>query len=237
MQWSLKALKDNISILYGDEQIKLVSPSLDSIFENQEFARYHYSELNRLVKEHMEGLDGAHDYVDLILTNDNDIRNSEYDYGISYKANIMALVRNLHSINDLLAHTIYFSLGLNLIKKTHINPRCLNLYQVKEKLKHIKSAAGLIIDLERMMSHEDSKYLNSLVNHSKHRANIAPKLTYELNNSGAGIYKFLFQEFEYDDITYEAKLADPFLNSMYDRQSQLIIEIGNKINLLVAEAC
>jgi hypothetical protein len=237
MQWSLKALKENIYTLYGDEQLKLVSPSLDSIFENQDFVRYHYSELNRLVKEHMEGIDGAHDYVDLILTNEIDILNKQYDYGISYKANIMALVRNLHSINDLLAHTIYFSLGLNLIKKTQIKPRCLNLYQVKEKLKHIKNATGLISDLEKMMSHEDNQYLNSLVNHSKHRANIAPKLSYELNNSGADIYKFSFQEFEYDDITYEKKLADPFLNSMYDHQSQLIIEIGNKINLLVAEAC
>ena len=185
VQWSLVDLKNTISDLYGREQVKLISPSLESIFQNQDFARYHYSELNRLVEEHFDVLDDKQNYLKLILTNDADVRNKEHDYGIAYKANIMALLKNLHSISDLLAHTIYFALGLNLKAQTKINPRYLNLQKVADKLTNINGASDLVNELNALTSHEDSIYLNCLVNHSKHSSNIAPNLSYELEKNGS----------------------------------------------------
>ncbi len=237
VQWSLIDLKNTISNLYGAEQVKLISPSLESIFQNQDFARYHYSELNRLVEEHFEGLDDDQDYLKLILTNDVDVRNKEHDYGIAYKANIMALLKNLHSISDLLAHAIYFALGLNLKEKTEINPKYLNLKKVIDKLANIDGASDLVNDLNALTSHEDNIYLNSLVNHSKHRSNISPNLSYELAKTGVDSYKFSFQEFDYDEVSYGSKLVKPFLNNMYNYQSESIIKIGNKINTLAEVAC
>ena len=234
MQWSIKELEDNIAKLFGDEQVKLVSPSLQSIFENQDFARYHYTEVNRLIKEHMDGKSAGDDYISLVLTNDNETRNSEYYFGISYKANIMALVKSLHSITDLLAHTIYYSLGLNLAKKTKIKPRNLNLYQVKEKLNHCSDSKGLISELMNLTNHENYRYLNALVNHSKHRSNITSKLTYALKESGADIYKLSFHSFKYDGDNYDHEPVDSYIKNEFDRQSELIIKIGNKINKLVA---
>ena len=117
MSWSLTELKNSIETLHGTEQVKLLSPCLESIFQNQDFARYHYSELNRLVQEHFDGLEDKTNYLKLILTNDIEVINNEHDYGIAYKAHILAILKNLHSISDLLAHAIYFALGLNLKEK------------------------------------------------------------------------------------------------------------------------
>ncbi|WP_025672951.1 hypothetical protein [Salinivibrio socompensis] len=57
MTWYIKELKDNVSELYGEEQAKALSIALDSIFENQDFARFHYAEVQRLIKGHMAGRD------------------------------------------------------------------------------------------------------------------------------------------------------------------------------------
>lgn len=237
VQWSLMDLKNTITDSYGGEQVKLISPSLESIFQNQDFARYHYSELNRLVEEHFEGLEDKQDYLKLILTNDADVRNKEHNYGIAYKANIMALLKNLHSISDLLAHAIYFALGLNLKEQTRINPKYLNLKKVIDKLVNINGASDLVDDLNALTSHEDNIYLNSLVNHSKHRSNIVPNLSYELEKTGIDAYKFSFQEFDYGEISYGSKLVKPFLKNMYNYQSKSIINIGNKLNSLAKNTC
>ena len=63
------------------------------------------------------------------------------------------------------------------------------------KLANINGANYLVNDLNALTSHEDNIYLNSLVNHSKHRSNIAPNLSYELAKTGVDAYKFSFQEF------------------------------------------
>ena len=236
MSWSIINLKNTITEMFGKDQINLVEPSLESIFENQDFSRFHYSELQRLITSHVDGKNSSEDYFKLVMTNDNDVKNDEYEFKIACKANIMAFVRSLHSNADLLAHTIYYSLGLNLSKETELNPRQINIFNIKTKLEKMQGTCSLINELNNLTDHKDFKYLNSLVNHSKHRANISSNLTYQLKNTGKSIYQFFFQKFEYDKINYEEQSTDSFLNREYDRQSEAVIVIGNTINECVEHA-
>jgi hypothetical protein len=169
MSWSILDLKTKVLEKYGEEQINLLTPSLESIFENQEFSRFHYSEFQRFIDSHVDGKNSSKDYIGLVITNYHDVKNEEHEFKIACKANVMALVRSLHSISDLLAHTIYYSLGLNLSTQTKLTPRKISLYNIKKKLKFVEGSSLLSKELKVFSTHTDFEYLDSLVNHSKHR--------------------------------------------------------------------
>ncbi|MFA0630253.1 hypothetical protein AB4589_21155 [Vibrio sp. 10N.222.49.A3] len=90
MTWYIKDLKDYVSGLYGEEQQQALSISLDSIFENQDFARFHYAEVQRLIKGHMEERNPAYDYVKLMLATDAETLNAEFEFKLAYRANVFA---------------------------------------------------------------------------------------------------------------------------------------------------
>ncbi|NVK71994.1 MAG: hypothetical protein HWE24_00835 [Oceanospirillaceae bacterium] len=233
MSWKIKQLKDDVCLLFDEEQAKKLSPSLDSIFENQDFSRFHYFEVQRLIEEHMKGKNSARDYMRLVLTNDKDTLNSEYEFKTGCRANIFALLKNLHSITDFLAHVLYFSFGLDRLNTTKIDPKILNLYRVKKKIKEHLDTPNLLVLLDHLTENSDYKYLRDIVNHSKHRSNIMSQLKYDLQKHGKDIYKISIFAFSIDGKSYNAREASDFLNSEYNRQSELVIEIGNEINKTV----
>lgn len=233
MKWSIKNLRDDIYCLYGEEQLAELNSSLESIFENHDFSRYHYAEIQRLIESHMIGKDPYYDYVRLIIDTDSETRDSEHEFSLAYRANVLALLKNLHSINDFLAHTIYFALGLNFNSKHVISPRALTLYKVKQKLKYVDGVEQLLQLLYSLTEHPDNIYLKELVNYTKHRANIMSQITYDSNKTGKDIYQISIVEFEGDVRKYKPRLVDDFLSSEYNRQNGLIIRIGNEINDIV----
>ncbi|WP_025738948.1 hypothetical protein [Salinivibrio socompensis] len=107
-------------------------------FENQDFARFHYAEVQRLIKGHMEGKNPTYDYVKLTLATDEETLNAEFEFELAYRANVFALLKNLHSISDFLAHVLYYAFGLDLCYQTSITPEKLNLYYTKKSLEKIK---------------------------------------------------------------------------------------------------
>lgn len=233
MKWYLKDLRDDVLCLYGEEQLVKLNSSLESIFENHDFSRYHYAEIQRLIESHMEGKDPCSDYVRLVLDTDSGTRNSEYEFSLAYRANVLALLKNLHSVNDFLAHTVYFSLGLNLGAKCVIAPRALTLYQVKKKLKLVDGTEQLLSLLNDLTEYPDNIYLKDFVNYTKHRANIMSRITYDSNKFGKDIYQIFIVDFDGDDGKHESRLVDNFLNSEYERQNELVMRIGNEINEIV----
>ncbi|WP_156111734.1 hypothetical protein [Vibrio navarrensis] len=226
MTWYIKDLKDYVSELYGEEQRQALSSSLDSIFENQDFARFHYAEVQRLIKEHMEGKNPAYDYVKLMLATDAETLNAEFEFKLAYRANVFALLKNLHSISDFLAHVLYYAFGLNLCKQTFIKPDQLNLYHTKKSLEKIQITDELKALIDSLTNHNDYRYLRDLVNHTKHRSNILSRLTYDSNQVGEDVYQVSFLPFE----NYGTVAVNEYLHREYDRQSSIVIEIGQHIN-------
>lgn len=227
--WHIKALKDDVFKLYGEVQCNALSEPLNSIFENQEFSRFHYAEIQRHLQEHMVGKNSAHDYVRLILTEDADVLNKEHEFKLAYRANVFALLKNLHSVTDFLAHVLYYSFGLNLRSDTLIKSDRINLYRTKKSLEKVGVPDALMNLLILLTEHEDYIYLHDLVNHTKHRSNILSKLTYDANKTGVDIYQTTFLPFEkHDSVT-----VNEFLHREYDRQSELVVRIGQQINHVV----
>jgi hypothetical protein len=236
MSWSIQDLKSIILDMFNEAQVELARAPLESIFQNQDFSRYHYTELERLIGLHLDDISTEKDYFHLVITNDLDVLNKEDEFKTACKANIMAFLRSIHCNTDLLAHAIYYSLGLNLNEKTKLSLKYLNFKKVKDKLSEINGSESLIEALDKFTNHHNYTYLNGLVNHTKHRANITSNLNYAIAKTGKDVYKFYFPPFEYEEEKYEKKSVYSFLHNEFDRQSEQIIEIGNKINILAEHA-
>lgn len=235
ISWDQPELKSLLEKRYGEGHQKLAFKSLDSIFQNQDFSRFHYSEINRLISEHMKGKETAKDYFRLNMSMDIDVRESEFLFSTSCKAHIISLLRHLHCAPDLLAHTIYYCLGLNLNKESFLEESKVTLYKVKLILKRNSKYIPLLKLVNSFTNNNDYKYLQDWGNHTKHRANIVPNLSYRIVATGKDIYSFEFEAFSFKGRVHPIESVISFINREYDRESENIISIGIEINKLVAK--
>jgi hypothetical protein len=235
ISWDHPELKSLLEKRYGKGHQELAFKSLDSIFQNQDFSRYHYSEINRLITEHMTSKETAKDYFCLSMSMDIDVRESEFLFSTSCKAHIISLLRHLHCAPDLLAHTIYYCLGLNLNEDSFLEASKVTLYQVKLILKRYNKYKPLLKLVNSFTNNNDYKYLQDWGNHTKHRANVVPNLSYRIVATGKDIYNFTFEAFSFKGRKHPLESVMSFINREYDRESEQIILIGIEINKLVAK--
>ena len=141
----------------------------------------------------------------------------------------MAFLQSLHSLSDIMAHAIYFALGLNLNKATRLPPKRIYLQQVRALL----SPGEMTTRLQELIDHEDYRYLADIVNHSKHRSVVQTPYSVDATGCDTQPHGLKFAAFAYDDRAYPARWADPVMESEYNRQSALITRIGELLNELV----
>ncbi|MDV7106246.1 hypothetical protein R3X26_17760 [Vibrio sp. TH_r3] len=231
MTWDIRILKNNVAKCYGNDQKNRLTKSLESIFENQDIARFHYAELMKMIEGHSQGKNKPQDYFRLVFCDDDEKLNVEYWFKVGCKAHIIALLRTLHCTADLLAHVLYYS--LNLKERKSLSENQISWCKVKNILENDCKYRDLLTFANDLLECENILYLDALVNHTKHRHNITPKLNYSLVKTGLETYNFIFDSFSYKGITYPSREAIPFLHEAYDHQGKNLIDFGNKINHLV----
>ncbi|MCP1486356.1 hypothetical protein J3D48_002669 [Pseudomonas fluorescens] len=222
--WNLEALKNAVHQRYGREQEKALTPSLNSIVQRGGFAKFHYSEAKRL----MEAATAAHiepgEMMMLILSNDT--ANAAFQQArFQAAAHITACVQNMHSTADILAHAVYFALGMNLDPALSLKPHLISIGNVMKNV----TAEPIITRLTELVDHDDFRYLSALNNHSKHRSIVdlpySLDLTTTPNPSG-----LKFAAFKYKEEEFPARWAMQTLDSEYGRQSKFLIGIGQALN-------
>ncbi|HQW21647.1 MAG TPA: hypothetical protein PLI90_13375 [Rhodocyclaceae bacterium] len=229
MTWNLERLREDVRFLFGDEQRECLSPSLNSIVDRQTYARFHYQESKRILGEVLNDRDDQAILFDLIFGAD---RNAHHEFAYRRKfaeAHIVAFLQSLHSLSDILAHAIYFALGLNLHKTTRLSPKRVDLHKVRALL----PSGEVSIHLQELVDHEDYRYLANIVNHSKHRSVVQTPYSVDATGCDTQPHGLKFAAFVYDDQAYPARWAEPFMESEYNRQSALITRTGVFLNDLV----
>lgn len=231
MAWNIEQLREDVTFLFGDEQRRFLSPSLNSIVHRQIYARFHFQESKRILGEVLEGRDQETVLSDLIFGADPDAYYEFASRRLHAEAHIVALLQSLHSLSDILAHAIYFALGLNLDEASRLPPKGVYPRRVLRL-----APPGVMHDrLHALIEHENYRYLADIVNHSKHRSVV--QTPYSVNATGCDTmpHGLKLDTFVYDDRAYPARWAHPFLESEYNRQSALITGIGESLNTLVSE--
>lgn len=220
--WKLDELKELIALNYGKEYALLLEPSLNSIDKRQQYAGYHYYEYKSLLKELNSEADLMYQLKKIFS-----MGKEEQIILIKIEANIIACLQNMHAIHDLLGQVIKYAFELKFKNESRIY-----LKAIKIELEKNEKYEKLSKLLNELMLHDDFVYLNAIVNYSKHRSIIKPDYSINLEEEWSGI---IFKEFTYGKHPYERKKADDFMVAEYSRESQLIVSIGQMINILVSQ--
>lgn len=85
--------------------------------------------------------------------------------------------------------------------------------------------------------HEGYPYLNAIVNHSKFKSLISLSFRFNLGDKDKDKKELIFLALRYDNKSYQPRMAYEFLTSRSDRQSDLVIKIGNEIIRVVKNSC
>lgn len=223
-RWNLAALRDAVQERYGREQKDALNAPLNSVIQRGAFAKYHYVEAKRL----LEAATAAHaepgDMMMLILGGDT--ASAAFQQArFQAAAHITACVQNMHATADILAHTVYFALAMNLDPALSLKPRQIGMAQIIKKV----TVGPIHQQLSALVDHEGFRYLSALNNHSKHRSIVDIPFSLDLTSTPvpSGLK---FAAFEYDDEVFPDRWAMPTLDEEYGRQSKLIIGIGQLLN-------
>lgn len=229
MDWDLEILKQAVGELYGDDRVSKLTSSLNSIVERQEFSRFYFYESKEALEKVLFDKNDAKSLMKLVFTHGHENREDFDECIFKAKAHIISFVQNLHSVSDILSHVVYYSLNLTQAK----NESQISIKQVKGWLKSFVEYGGLGNMIQSLIDHEGFEYLEALVNHSKHRSIVEPFFNINLREQGENMKEMKFRDFTYREKKHPARLVYDFLESEFDRQSELVVNIGNEINRLV----
>jgi len=223
----MQATRDLVAQRYGRGQLELARPCLQSVIDRQHYAHYHHSEIRSLlggfVRKHLE------DASMLEVAFGEDVRAHEFNLFMTKAgAHIIGFVQSMHAIGDILAHAVYYTMGMNLAPKP-LAARDISLVRVIARCRE----AGLdeIFDLLTEF-HEGGarKQISALANHSKHRSVVRPALTEHVANMSPARHELKFSAFTYDGINYPETSVGALVEPEYARCSRLIVDIGNAFN-------
>jgi hypothetical protein len=232
MKWSIQELREDVELVNGEAQRNLLSPCLESIVDRKLYARYHFQEFERLLKEFLADRSKI-SLLKLVFDNDEDERSNFYLCRKQAEANIMGCLQSMHTIADILSHVIYYSLNMNRYALLKMVARKVSILSVQKKLTGISEYETLRNLINQLIGHADYKYLCDIVNHSKHRSIVGTSFTVNFGDDVDRLHGLEFLAFEYESRLHPERWVDEYLKNEYKRQDSLIIEIGNEINRVV----
>jgi hypothetical protein len=224
--WDLKELRSSVERLHGRDQRSAITPSLDSIHQRREFARYHYHEAQRLIRDVATSEDSEMQIMQLIMGVDEEASAVFQMAGFQAAAHITACLQSMHTVADLLGHTLYYAFGMNLDPAKTIEPRRVGIHSVS---RHLPEGA-LKRHLKTLVEHDDFVYLSAITNHSKHRSIVKANYSLDLTGDSPTPHGLKFSRFEYEGKTYPERWVGPTLESEYKRQAEIVVSVGLALN-------
>lgn len=231
-RWHIEATREHVERIYGRQQCDLVRPCLQSIVDRQNYARYHYHEANnlfiRFAHEHL----AETSLIMVAWSPDDDTRFDFQNLITKVGASVLACIQSMHAVADILAHTVYYSLGLNLTNRA-LPEAAISAYAVLELTSKTPGFAEIYQLLNTQINAGQFSHLTALVNHSKHRSIIRTSVSEDLTGQAPERHTLKLSGFHYKKRQYPEVDARTFIQSEYDRQAVLVIDIGNALNAVL----
>jgi hypothetical protein len=234
MAWNVKETRELVEKRFGRKQLHTAKPSLHSLFERPAHAQYHVREARRL----LEGFVGKHIPADAsmleVIFGDSDEVNHEFNlFLIEAGAHMTACVISMHSMADIFAHALYYSLGLNLRPDT-LHERDINANTVTRCLSADTAHQPFARALVEFTTGGSFKHLAALANYSKHRSIVRAGLNERHGETPRHTVRL--GAFSHRGVSYPDCGVRDFLAPEYDRCSKLIVDTGNELNAYLASA-
>ncbi|NOU52410.1 hypothetical protein HG263_17955 [Pseudoalteromonas sp. JBTF-M23] len=237
--WNNKTLIQYAQDKQSEENIFKLKRAISSITETYHLCIYHYHTLDDLIDEHLRQNPTASSAFRSRFSIDPDVNNKDYEFTLGCRANIIAIVRTLHSLSDILGFVIYLGLSLNHDSRTRLEESKIYLSTVKNKLEVLPKYSELLLLVKQLTSPSDYQYLNRLCNQTKHSIIVRPESHFDLKEQGKERYKFIFEAVEkragVNDKFPEVS-AIPFLKREFKRQNDIVISILHCLDKIASGA-
>lgn len=201
---------------------KEISQIIESLHDRQDYAIHHYHEYKKLT----ESLNTSEKVIRFFLG----INDDAFSKKIALKANIMACLHNMHITHDLLGQLIYRILNLHFSENNKVYLRTVIKYLNDQHDGQYSDLVNLLNQLSgktKDEAHPYFKYLEDIVNHSKHRYTIEPKC--KTNLQGQVAWSCYFEAFVKDGRSHKEMDAIFFINTEFNREAKIIIQIENEL--------
>ena len=210
-------------------QLELLGPCLQSLADRQFYAGYHFHEHKRLLTENIDSkLNGRH-VLELTFPLNTETQVAMHTLLKRVAANVVACIQSLHCLGDTLSHAACYACGLNL-NTPPLADRKITLRAVEEALAANPIYVRVGGALTELRKNPDFLYLSALVNHSKHRSIVAPRLHVDATGVSGQHYSLRFAAFQYDGKLHDARDVEAFLEPFYSWFSFHIVKCGNTLN-------
>lgn len=228
--WNMKETRQLVRMLYGEEQLTLANPSLNSMIERRDHANVHWHNTRNLLNGFARQAK-TRPLFTIALGADRNARDRYHVNLTKAQAYVIALVQSLHSIPDICAHAIYYCLGLDNGLNRIREERSINAINVKAKLTDTD-----LQDLHRLFSslfeEGEFKHLAAISNRSKHRSVVQPSLKEDFTGTKNKV-RLEFPAFRHGAEDYPPVMVREFTEREYNRCARLIVEIGNALNTVL----
>jgi hypothetical protein len=231
LSWNLIALLSAVEKRHGVKQRDLLDPILQSIADRRYYAAYHYEQAKALLSAHLD----SRDEIERLKLEFRVSNEGSGAYQLAKKqacAHIVASLQSVHSLADTLAHAIYFSLGFNIGSTKANSERDINLGWVARAVSATPGLHDVAQVLDQLRTNDEYRYLNDVVNTSKHRNIVGVGVTHYLDQSNQVPWALELQSFEREATAspHPKRPVDPFLPDEFLRQTKLIVEVGQLLN-------
>ncbi|MBB1410239.1 MULTISPECIES: hypothetical protein [unclassified Pseudoalteromonas] len=237
--WNRETLLHYAQDKQSENDISKLDRAISSIAETQMLCSYHYRTLHALLDEHMRNNPTESSLFRSRFSVDTEVNKKDFEFTLACRANIIAIVRTLHSCSDIVGFVIYLGLCLNHNDSTWITPSRVSLYNVKEKLKKFPESLELLSLLGQLTNNSDYKHLCRLSNQTKHSIIVRAQSHFNLKEKDKERYQFIFEEVETEPggtEKFSETNAIPFIENEFKRQNDIVINILHCLDKLVSVA-
>lgn len=223
-KWSLKELTASVERLHGRDQSLKTGTCAQSVLKRQDFMKYHYREVKRLVGADLENADSNDVLLNYILDSDTPEYHEFHHRRTEAEANLVAFLQCVHATEDTLGHVIYFAMNFD-----QLEPRKVSIHAVQKLL----PSGPLKAEVQAMFDNADLKYVAALVNHSKHRSVVGAPISVSFIEDDQP-HGLKFEGFMYGETWQPQRWAIPFLKTSFDAIQGHMLRIGNALNRQLA---
>jgi len=231
IQWGMEETRANINRRFGTAQFKLARASIASSVARLDYAKYHYSEVSRLLKRFSKKYLSVEPLV-AVVSGEVHIRRQFEIFMMKTNAHSIACIQSIHAIPDLMAHSIYFSLGFNLLPQP-LPPEKVSAFTVMDLLKktvaHRQSR-----DILRAFCADDPafRHVAALANIAKHRSVASARLNEDSTGAREDRHEIHFAAFAYEGRSFPNAKLLTVLVPAFEAASRCVVDSGIEINRL-----
>jgi len=147
-------------------------------------------------------------------------------------AHVVACIQSLHAIADIMAHAVYYSLGMNRSDNA-LREANISTTTVLEKLGDSAELSTVHQLLTKLASGGRADHLAALSNYSKHRSIIRTAMTEDWTGEEPERHRLTLGGVSYKGKSFPDARVKDFITDEHDRIARLIVDTGNAMHAVL----